>query len=350
MRSRLDPPPFKIVEALTYDDVLLVPQFSDIESRSEVDLSVDLGNGVLLGRPIISSPMDTITEDRMAVTMDTLQMAGIIHRYNTPQQQAEMVRKVKDRHAANVGAAIGVTGDFEERAALQVAAGASIICLDVAHGQHSLMRKALKILRVKFPDIHLMAGNVATREGFDALAEWGANSVRCNIGGGSICTTRIQTGHGVPGLHTIMDCAQSQYTGDVKIIADGGIRNSGDIVKAIAAGADVVMIGSLLSGTAETPGQVIHDGDSVLKAYRGMASPDAQNDWRGRVSSVEGIATTVPFVGPAKRILKELEAGLRSGMSYSGARTIQELQVKAQFIRQTHAGQGESKAHIREKA
>ena len=161
-----------------------------------------------------------------------------------------------------------------------------------------------------------MAGNVATREGFDMLAEWGADSVRCNIGGGSICTTRIQTGHGVPGLHTIMDCAQSQYAGDVKIVADGGIRNSGDIVKAIAAGADVVMVGSLLSGTVETPGDVIHHSDRVVKAYRGMASADAQDDWRGRVSSIEGVATTVPFAGPVRIILKELEAGLSESRAH----------------------------------
>ena len=309
---------------------------------------MDLGKDVLLLKPIISSPMDTITETRMADAMDALGMAGIIHRYNTPEYQAVMVDKVTSK-GENVGAAIGITGDFRERAAMVVEAGANIICLDVAHGQHSLMRDALKFLRQKFPDIHLMAGNVATREGFDMLAEWGADSVRCNIGGGSICTTRIQTGHGVPGLHTIMDCATSQYAGDVKIIADGGIRNSGDIVKAIAAGADVVMIGSLLSGTAETPGDVIHNPDGVVKVYRGMASTDAQNDWRGRVSSIEGVATTVPFAGPVRRVLKDLEAGLRSGMSYTGARTIQELQTKAQFIRQTHAGQSESRAHIREK-
>jgi len=339
----------RIVEALTYDDVLLVPQYSDIESRSEVELTMDLGRGVELGVPIVSSPMDTITEVRMAVEMDKNKMAGVIHRYNTPNHQAELVRRAVSSGATNIGGAVGITGDFQERAGLLVDSGANILCLDVAHGQHSLMRDALKILREKFPDIHLMAGNVATREGFDMLAEWGADSVRCNIGGGSICTTRVQTGHGVPGLHTIMDCARSQYAGDVKIIADGGIRNSGDIVKAIGAGADVVMVGSLLSGTVETPGDVIHSGERVTKVYRGMASTDAQNDWRGRVSSIEGVATTVPFAGPVRRVLRDLEAGLRSGLSYSGARTIHELQVKAQFIRQTHAGQSESGAHIREK-
>ncbi len=339
----------RIQEALTYDDVLLVPQYSDIRSRSEVDLTTDMGRGVRLTVPIISSPMDTITEYRMAMEMDSNGMLGVIHRYNTPQQQAALVAKARSGGATNIGAAVGVTGDFEERSELLAESGANIICLDVAHGQHLLMRDALKILRQKFPDIHLMAGNVATREGFDMMVEWGADSIRCNIGGGSICTTRIQTGHGVPGLHTIMDCAHSQYAGDYRIVADGGIKNSGDMVKALAAGADVIMIGSLLSGTVETPGDVIHDGDFVRKAYRGMASTDAQKDWRGRVSSIEGVATTVPFAGPVGRILEELEGGIRSGLSYSGARTVTELQSKALFLRQTGAGQTESRAHIEDR-
>jgi IMP dehydrogenase len=210
------------------------------------------------------------------------------------------------------------------------------------------MKQALKLLRQMVgDDVHIMAGNVATLEGYEDLATWGADSVRCNIGGGSICSTRIQTGHGVPGLQTIMDCSKSQFAGSVPIIADGGIRNSGDIVKALAAGADFVMLGSLLAGTAEAPGDVLVGRDgSKQKAYRGMASKDAQMSWRGKTASLEGIATTIPFKGTVVDILDDLERGIRSGLSYSGARSITELQAKAQFIRQTVSGQTESGTHI----
>jgi IMP dehydrogenase len=182
-------------------------------------------------------------------------------------------------------------------------------------------------------------------EGYNDLVDWGADSVRCNIGGGSICSTRIQTGHGVPGLHTIMECARSTRR-PVPIIADGGIRNSGDIVKALAAGADFVMLGSMLSGTDETPGDVINTPTGKAKSYRGMASKDAQMDWRGKTASLEGISTTVPCKGPVNDLLGELERGIRSGFSYSGARSLKELQTKARFIRQTSSGQAESGTHI----
>jgi IMP dehydrogenase len=189
-----------------------------------------------------------------------------------------------------------------------------------------------------------MAGNVATLEGYNDLVDWGASSVRCNIGGGSICSTRIQTGHGVPGLQTIIDCAKSDR--GAPIVADGGIRNAGDIVKALAVGADFVMLGSLLSGTDEAPGDVINTRKGKFKSYRGMASKDAQIEWRGKTASLEGIATTVPCKGPVADVLGELARGIRSGFSYSGARSIKELQGKAQFIRQTSSAQLESSTHI----
>ena len=244
-----------------------------------------------------------------------------------------------------VAAAIGTTGDYLERAVALVGHGAKILCVDVAHGHHVLMKLAfLKLREILGDTVHIMAGNVATLEGYNDLVDWGADSVRCNIGGGSICSTRVQTGHGVPGLHTIIDCARSDR--NAPIIADGGIRNSGDIVKALAAGADFVMLGSLLSGTDETPGDIINTREGKFKAYRGMASKDAQVEWRGRTASLEGIATTVPCKGPVVDILLELERGVRSGLSYSGARTITELQAKARFIRQTSSGQTESGTHI----
>ena len=340
----------KIREVLTYDDVLLVPQYSDIESRRQISLAGDLTN-VRLTLPIISSPMDTVTEWSMCQILDEHGGMGIIHRYNTPDEQTAQVAKAIENGTKNVGAAVGVTGDYLDRAISLVGEGAKIVCVDVAHGHHSLVEAAIKSLRDSLDDdVHIMAGNVATVDGFDALARWGADSVRCNIGGGSICTTRIQTGHGVPGLHTIFECASSEHAGDVKIIADGGIKNSGDIVKALAAGADFVMLGSLLAGTTQSPGELIQNfgnnqGDS-RKVYRGMASADAQNDWRGRTSSLEGVATTIPYKGRAEGVLTALEGGIRSGLSYSGARTIDELHRKASFIRHTDAGKTESGAHV----
>jgi IMP dehydrogenase len=309
-----------------------------------------MGKTLQLDLPLFSSPMDTISEDRMAIAMDKAGGAAIIHRYNSIRQQEELVSKSVSESRNNVGAAIGITGDYLERATAAFNAGATFICVDVAHGHHLMMQKALNRLKKLLGDnYHIMAGNVATLQGVNDLADWGADSVRCNIGGGSICSTRIQTGHGVPGLQTIIDCAQTDR--DVKIIADGGIRNSGDIVKAIAAGADAVMCGSLFAGTTESPGDVIMDNSGFRwKTYRGMASKEAQIDWKGKYSSFEGVSTRVPFRGPMEEILFNLEKGIRSGYSYSGARNATELQVVAEFIHQTSAGQSESNTHINQRA
>lgn len=338
----------KKTSALTYDDVLLVPQYSQIESRTQVDLSVPFEPNFNLSIPIISSPMDTITGANMAAMMFRMGGLGVIHRYNSIEKQASLVKKALKQGGFLCGAAVGVTGDYLERTKELVSAGASVICLDVAHGHHKLMKNALDSIKSWAPDyLHVMAGNIATREGFDALAQWGADSVRCNVGGGSICTTRVQTGHGVPGLHTIFECAKSQYAGSVLIIADGGIKNSGDCVKALAAGADMVMLGSLLSGTDETPGSTFTDEEGNLrKNFRGMASKEAQEDWRGKFSSLEGVSTSVPCRGPVAEIVYELEQGIRSGCSYSGATSLEELRSKAKFIIQSPSSQKESSAHI----
>jgi len=331
-----------IREALTYNDVLLEPQYSDIRSRSEVSIESSLGS-IACEIPIIASPMDTITTSPMAAAMDSCGGLGIIHRYNSIETQCDHVGCMPAE--ATVGAAIGTSGDYLERATALVNTGITLLCVDVAHGHHILMKEALRSLRVTIGDtVHIMAGNVATLEGYNDLVDWGADSVRCNIGGGSICSTRVQTGHGVPGLQTIIDCARSDR--NAPIIADGGIRNSGDVVKALAAGADFVMLGSLLSGTDETPGDIINTPTGKVKAYRGMASKDAQIDWRGKTSSLEGVATTVPCKGPVGDVLDDLIRGIRSGLSYSGARRISELQAKAKFVRQTSSGQAESATHI----
>jgi len=334
--------------SLSYDDILLVPQYSDIKSRTEIDISTDLGNGLILKSPLLSSPMDTVTASPMAMAMTLRGGAGVIHRYNTIIEQQRHIKRVTDNmdEFGHVGAAVGVTGEYIERATAAFDAGATFICIDVAHGHHILVKSALQSLRAIFGDnFHIMAGNVATLEGINDLADWGADSVRCNIGGGSICSTRIQTGHGLPGLQTILDCAETDR--DVTIIADGGIKNSGDIVKALACGANAAMCGSLLAGTSETPGEIQRDTDgSTWKSYRGMASKEAQTEWRGKYTSFEGVSARVPYQGRVKDILEDLNQGIRSGFSYSGARSIEELQLKAEFVRQSPSGLSESHTHI----
>ena len=331
---------------ITFNDVLLVPKYSEVLSRKQIDLSVDLGHYLLnLQCPFVSSPMDTVTEHTMAIAMAKHGGLGIIHRYNTIEGQAGIVREVQMK-TDKVAAAIGVSGDFLERAQEVASEGAKILCVDVAHGHHILMKNALKKLRSIFgDDIHIMAGNVATLDGFNDLADWGANSVRVGIGGGSICSTRIQTGHGVPTLQSVLDCVKTDR--DALIIADGGMKSTGDIAKAIAAGADLVMCGSLFAGTKESPGEVFSAPDNKkYKVYRGMASIEAQKDWKGSHNSVEGISTTIPYKGSIERIIELMKKQLSSACSYSGAINLNEFRNNSELIVQSSSAQLESSTHI----
>ena len=325
-------------QALSFDDVLLVPKYSDIESRSEVDLSRLLA-GKEYASPIVSSPMDTVTGLNMSAVFGEHGSLAITHRYCDEVEQSKMT-------PGKAGAAVGVTGDFMRRIEfLNADSGITTFCLDVAHGHHVLMERALKSIRDKYgSSLRIIAGNVATPEGYRCLSDWGADAVRIGIGGGSICSTRIQTGHGVPTFQSVLDCRDID---GATIIADGGIRTAGDVVKALAAGADFVMLGSMLAGTDQSPGEVFQASDGKkYKVYRGMASVEAQRDWRGEARSLEGISTTVPYKGCVLDILNNLVSNVKSGLSYSGARNITELQAGAQFIVQTSAGQAESQTHI----
>ena len=328
---------------VTFNDVLLVPKYSEIVSRKSIDLSVDFKRGIKLDCPFISSPMDTVTEANMATAMNSMGGLGIIHRYNSIEAQCDEAKK---SIADNVGAAIGVSGDFEERACALFDAGVNVLCVDIAHGHHILMKKALDRLKSIFGDsVHIMAGNVATLEGFNDLSDWGADSVRIGIGGGSICSTRIQTGHGVPTLQSIIDCSKSDR--DALLIADGGIKSTGDVAKAIAAGAHLVMCGSLFAGTDESPGEIFSSGDGKkYKVYRGMASVEAQKDWKGSHNSVEGISTTIPYKGSIDTIIGLMKKQLASACSYSGASNLKDFYRNSEFIQQTHSAQVESSTHI----
>lgn len=333
-------------ETICFDDVLLLPQYSDIESRKDINLESCIQD-LKLQTPVISSPMDTVTEDSMAVAMDKLGGLGVVHRYNSVTEQSKLVHESHARGAKNVAAAVGVSGDYLERAKAAVMAGANVLCVDIAHGHHSLMKNALKNLRSLFPQgVYVIAGNVATLEAFNDLSDWGAHAVRVGIGGGSICSTRIKTGHGMPTLQSVIDCAVSDR--DAALIADGGIKTSGDVTKAIAAGADFVMLGSMISGTEETPVERVWSPEKAawVYPYRGMASVEAQIDWRGHTSSIEGVASSVVAKGSVTAVIEDITKGLRSGMSYSGARSITEFQAKSKFVIQTGSSQVESSTHI----
>ncbi len=348
-----------ITEALTFDDVLLEVQYSEVESRSrDVSVKTSLGN-LKLDLPIISSPMDTVTTCRMAAAMQKSGGLGIIHRYLSLPLQVEQVgaawhQSVVDANGnRNIGAAVGVSGDYLDRVRYLTEAGANVICVDVAHGHHVLVKRALTAINQLHnrDKIHVMAGNVATVQGYLDLASWGADSVRVGIGSGSICSTRINTGHGMPNFHVlraIHAARMLRHNGVIRtgVVIDGGIRNGGDINKALAAGADAVMCGSMLAGTDEAPGEIVDTEQGKRKVYRGMASQQSQVEWRGKSSPPEGISATVPYKGSVLDVLATLKGYIEGGCSYSGVRSIPELQEKAKWVRQTQAGQIESSTHV----
>jgi IMP dehydrogenase len=335
-------------DQIGFDDILLIPQHSEISSRNDVSLATTLGrglNGVAMSMPIIAAPMDTVCEHEMAASIRKSGGFGIIHRYMKIEEQVQQVMAAKAL-GGSAGGSVGARGDFAHDAVKLVNAGALLILIDVANGHSEYAINAVKELRQVFGDqIHIMAGNVATWEGFARLADAGADSVRVGIGGGSACTTRVVSGHGVPTLSSIMNIRERvAYNEGPSLIADGGIRNSGDAAKALAAGAHALMLGRLLAGTKESPGEII-DG---RKVFRGMASREAQEEGRGVVSGIEGIATTIPFVGSVNDIINDFNAGLRSALSYTGVDNLIDFHNEAMYNRVTSNTLNETKPHAKE--
>lgn len=468
---------------LTFDDVLLVPKYSNIRSRSAVFTRASLTRGIQMAIPIVSANMDTVTEAPMAITMAQQGGIGILHRFMTAEKQADMVERVKraesfivenpmtvaldstvgaahelmveenigglvvvddnghllgmvttrdvllapDRDALvqtvmtpreklvvaeagesleearqtlfrnrieklpivdnegiilglitatdilkmqehpfatkdakgrlRVGVALGVRAEDLERAEACVAAGADVLVVDIAHGHSEHTLNMVRRLKSRFPSVPVIAGNVATADGVRDLADAGADAVKVGVGSGSICITRVVTGFGVPQLTAVMECAEMGHRLNIPIISDGGVRTSGDLTKALAAGASTVMLGSTLAGTVESPGATIVKDGRKYKVVRGMASLSANverkridrggeiedEEWNEVVP--EGVEAMVPFRGSVGEILYQMVGGLRSGMSYAGATTIQELWENAEFVRITGAGQRESGPH-----
>jgi IMP dehydrogenase len=331
--------------ALTFDDVLIVPAYSDIVSRSKVDTSTKVTKKKKLSIPLISANMDTVTETEMAGAMRKAGGLGIIHRFMSPIQAARQCQWSSAYGKDYTTASLGVRdSDTKARLHMVVEAGARIICIDVAHGHHKSVIDLIKKIKdsslTAELGIEVIAGNVATSEGAQALEEAGADAIKVGIGPGSMCTTRLVTGCGYPQLSAISDIRGAV---NVPIIADGGIRHSGDIVKALAAGADTVMIGRLFAATNEAPGEVLPGGQ---KLYRGMASRSATESRGDKiVQHIEGEERKVWAQGPVQDIIDRLMEGVRSGMSYCGASTLEELRENARFIRVTQAVQVENTPH-----
>ena len=358
-------------KGLTFDDVLLIPAESHV-LPNEVDLSTQLADNIKLNIPLISAGMDTVTEGAMAIAMALQGGLGVVHKNMSIQAQASEVANVKsvvvpsnatkaavdDQNRLLCAAAVGVTSDTFERAEALLEAGADAIVIGTAHGHSAGVLRKIKEFREHFPKQTLIAGNVATGDATRALFDAGVDVVKVGIGPGSICTTRIVAGVGVPQITAIYDAASAAREYHKPIIADGGIKYSGDVVKALAAGGNAVMLGSMLSGTTEAPGDIFEDNGKKYKRYRGMGSVGAMAQahgssdryFQGGVNEAnklvpEGIEARVEYKGDVSDVVFQIDGGLRSGMGYCGAANISELIEKAQFVQITNAGLRESHPH-----
>lgn len=340
---------------LTFDDVLLLPNYAAVR-RDEIDCSSRLTKTLHLSLPILSAPMDTVTTAPLAIALGNLGGLGIIHRNVSVEDQAGEVRRAKEK-TPHVGAAVGIGADLNDRVKSLVAAGVDVLVVDSAHGFSKGVIDATRFIADTYKHVGLISGSVATAAGAKALIDAGAQGLRIGMGPGSICTTRIVSGMGVPQLTAIMETAAVAKAFDIPVIGDGGIRSPGDITKALAAGASTVMIGSLFAGCAEAPGKTVTVRGKKYKTYRGMGSVAAMKEGsaarygqeyrKGQEKRLiaEGVEGMVPYRGTVEEVVTQLAGGLRTGMYYVGAQNIQELQAHSRFIRITTASMTESHPH-----
>jgi IMP dehydrogenase len=349
--------------AYTFDDIQIIPKYSEVQSRSECSLVTRFTKNRNIVTPYVSSPMDTVTGYEMASFMMKYGGVGILHRFMTIEEQAQEVSRIKldrinhgmvySQPEAIVCAAIGATGDYQERAKELALAGSTVILIDVAHGNTKQVKDAIQWCKQNLPDyVDIIAGNVATREGARNLAEWGADAIRVGIGNGSLCETRIRTGIGVPQVTALLECVKGvEESGiDVPVMADGGMKTPGDIAKALSLGADTVMVGSLLSGTRESPGEIQKVGmwpnEQLFKKYRGSASAETKKAHGMEEKNVEGNTKLIPYKGKASRILDDLSDGLRSSMSYVNATDLVSFRANSEHVIITQNGLIEAKPHL----
>lgn len=356
-----------IQEGITFDDVLLVPDYSEVVPKN-VEVHTQLTQKIKLNIPLLSAAMDTVTEEKMAIAMAYEGGLGIIHKNMSIENQAQMVRNVKETTVTGptsaldsqgrllCGAAVGVGSETLERVSALVDAQVDIIVVDSAHGHSKGILETVRMIREAYRDVDIMGGNIISASAATDLIYAGATCVKVGVGPGSICTTRVISGVGVPQLTAISDVYQVTKQYKVGIVADGGIKQSGDIVKALAAGADCVMLGGLFAGSLETPGKVMEVYGKKVKSYVGMGSLSAMQRgssdryFQGGVKELdklvpEGIEATVPFKGPVKDTCYQMVGGLRSGMGYCGCQNIEELKVKSRFVRISNNGLTESHPH-----
>lgn len=361
-----------IVEGLTFDDVLLVPNYSEV-TPDVVNISSFLTPSIRLNVPFISSPMDTITEALMAIEMAKNGAVGVVHKNMSIDRQKNEIELVKSVNVSIseyplasrnikdkliVGGAIGVGSDSLTRAGALLSAGADFLVVDSAHGHSLNVLNTVTKVKTSWPSCQLIAGNVVTYEGAKAILEAGADTVKVGIGAGSICTTRIVAGVGVPQLTAVQNCVRAARQMKRCLISDGGLKFSGDVVKALAVGADTVMCGSMFAGCDECPGEVVVLTDGrKCKSYRGMGSQEAMQagsadryfqkgaQIQGRKLVPEGVAGRVSCKGGVGDVLYQLAGGLRAGMGYLGAATVTELPRRAQFVKISNAGLRESHVH-----
>jgi len=351
---------------LTYDDIQLVPQYSEIPSRTQINLKTLVSKRYGILNPIVASPMDTVCELEMAYKIFKLGGVGCIHRFNTIQEQSKIIKELYHRIYSEdwgnqfeswgvmvdnwhseiphipIMASIGVSESDKDRAKSLVESGCNILLIDVAHGHHKNVEKMLKWCKQNLDDkVDIIAGNIATKEAAQELESWGADGLRVGIGGGSLCTTRVKTGFGVPNVSCLEDIVSVSKT---PVMADGGIRSSGDISKALAIGASSVMLGSLIAGTDEAPGQIVETNKGLYKRYRGSASLETKVTHGQQTRNVEGESTTIPYKGGVKFIVNGLIDGVKSALSYGGAKTLNDFNPS--YVVVTNSGLNEAKPHL----